>query len=92
VIFPEIKSGSIMRGGKGMKRNNKIALFISIFVLIGFPIIFAIVSVVMGDWRFFLYSIPGAFSSGLTGLLLTIQQIQKEKIHSPSVIKGESKL
>jgi hypothetical protein len=40
-----------------MKENIKAGLFASLFVLIGFPIIFTVSSIVTGDWRYLIYSI-----------------------------------
>jgi len=49
-------------------------------VLIGFPVIFLIVSFVTGNWRFFLYSLFPSFFAGFSTLIVTMQQIKKEKI------------
>lgn len=56
-----------------MKENRKIALFASLFTLIGMPLIFLIVSVYTNDWRFLWFSIGPALAAGLTGLILTLR-------------------
>ncbi|MFC4408818.1 hypothetical protein ACFOZY_00070 [Chungangia koreensis] len=62
-----------------MKSYIKFALSISIFVLIGFPIIFLIISLITGNWLFLISSGIPSFFAGLTGLLVTLHQIKKEK-------------
>ncbi|MGE7947956.1 hypothetical protein [Lysinibacillus sp. NPDC093688] len=62
-----------------MQKNNKIALIASLFALIGLPIIFLTVSLYTGVWRFFIISVGPALTVGLTGLILTMQQIKKDK-------------
>ena len=62
-----------------MKSSLKFALFISLFVLIGFPFIFLIISLATGNWLFLVSSGIPSFFAGLTGVLVTLQQIKKEK-------------
>ncbi|MGR3763152.1 hypothetical protein [Rossellomorea sp. NS-SX7] len=62
-----------------MKTGTKIALFTALFVLVGFPIIFIVISVSTGDWKYLLYSLPGSFTAGFTGLILTLKEIRKER-------------
>jgi len=63
-----------------VKRNNTFGLVSSLVVLIGFPVIFLIVSFVTGNWRFFLYSLFPSFLAGFSTFVVTKQQIKKEKI------------
>ncbi|BDG48954.1 MULTISPECIES: hypothetical protein [Parageobacillus] len=42
---------------------------ISIFVMIGFPLFFLIVSLITGKWGFFFWSLLPSFISGITGLI-----------------------
>lgn len=62
-----------------MKENKQFALTVSLFVLIGLPFIFFAVSLFTGNWLFFVTSIAPALAGGLTGLILTMQKIKKEK-------------
>lgn len=62
-----------------MKTGNKIALFTSLFVLIGFPVIFTVISLLTGDWKYLLYSLPGSFTAGFTGLIVTLKHIRDER-------------
>ncbi|PLS17369.1 hypothetical protein CVD28_12445 [Bacillus sp. M6-12] len=62
-----------------MRSNTQVALAVSLFVLAGFPIFFFIVSMAAGQWNYLLFSIPASMTAGLTGLMLTIQQIKKER-------------
>ncbi|TQR19056.1 hypothetical protein [Psychrobacillus vulpis] len=62
-----------------MKNNTKWALFVSLFVLIGFPIIFLFISLFTEQWKYLIYSVPCSFTAGFTGLIVTIQQIKKER-------------
>ncbi|MFB4169241.1 hypothetical protein [Virgibacillus sp. JSM 102003] len=60
-------------------KNNKIALFVSLFVLIGFPIIFLFISLFTGQWSYLAWSIPPSLAAGLTGLMISLNQIKKER-------------
>lgn len=60
-------------------KNNKLALFVSLLVLVGFPIMFLFISMFTGKWSYIAWSIPPSFLAGLTGLILTLNQIRKEK-------------
>jgi len=64
-----------------MKSNNRLALIVSLIVLVGFPIFFLIVSMTTGQWGYFAWSIPPSLAAGLTGLLFTLDQINKAKKH-----------
>ncbi|GGE69352.1 hypothetical protein [Priestia taiwanensis] len=59
-------------------RNQKLAFFISIFVLTAVPSIFLCISFLTDDWRYVLYSLPGSFLAGVIGLLAVRAQIKKE--------------
>jgi hypothetical protein len=61
-----------------MKENVKAGLFASLFVLIGFPIIFIVSSIVAGEWRYLIYSIGPILTAGLTGLLFTLHLMKKK--------------
>jgi hypothetical protein len=60
-------------------KNNKFALFASLIVLVGFPIIFLFISLLTGQWSYLVWSIPPSFAAGLTGLMITLNQIKKER-------------
>jgi hypothetical protein len=62
-----------------MKTGIKIALFTSLFVLIGFPIIFTVISLLIGDWKYLFYSLPGSFTAGFTGLIVALKHIRDER-------------
>ncbi|WP_416828651.1 hypothetical protein [Ectobacillus polymachus] len=62
-----------------MKKSTRIALWASLFALIGFPIIFLFISLQTGQWKYLIYSLFPAFPAGFTGLMVTIQQIKKER-------------
>lgn len=62
-----------------MKENKTVALITSLFALMGFPIIFLTVSLYTGNWLFFVFSMAPALAAGLTGLIITIQKIKKDK-------------
>lgn len=61
-----------------MKENVKAGLFASLFVLIGFPIILTISSIVTDDWRYLIYSIGPILTAGLTGLMFTLHHMKKK--------------
>lgn len=58
---------------------TKIALFVSLFVLIGFPMIFMIISMFTDQWMYFLSSLLPSFSAGFFGLIIVWQQFKKEQ-------------
>ncbi|HLQ95094.1 MAG TPA: hypothetical protein VK108_01815 [Pseudogracilibacillus sp.] len=62
-----------------MKENKRTAFIVSLFVLVGIPAIFLMVSLYTGNWDFLIYSIPSALTAGLTGLILTKQKFKKDK-------------
>ncbi|MGE8034082.1 hypothetical protein B1B04_20450 [Lysinibacillus sp. KCTC 33748] len=62
-----------------MQENQRFALIASLFALIGLPTIFLTISLYTGVWRFFIISIAPALTVGLTGLILTMQKIKKDK-------------
>jgi hypothetical protein len=61
-----------------MKENLKGGMFASLFVLIGFPIIFTVSSIVTGDWRYLIYSIGPILTAGLTSLIFTLHHMKKK--------------
>ena len=62
-----------------MKSNNNVGLIVSFIVLIGFPLLFLIISWRTGNWSHLAFSIPGTLAAGLTGLMVTLHHIKKEK-------------
>lgn len=62
-----------------MKTGTKIALFTALIVLVGFPLIFTVISMTTGDWKFLLYSLPGSFTAGFTSLIVTLKHIREER-------------
>ncbi|WP_191559721.1 hypothetical protein [Metabacillus idriensis] len=71
-----------------MENNNKIALFVSLIVLVGFPILFLFISMFTGQWGYLAWSIPPSFVAGFTGLMITLNQIKKNEMvrnDSPSI-------
>ncbi len=60
-----------------MKNNPKLGLFVSLFVLVGFPIIFLMISLFTGQWNYLLYSILPSFAAGFTGLMISFKYIKK---------------
>jgi hypothetical protein len=61
-----------------MKENLKGALYGSLFILIGFPIIFIVSSLLTDDWRYFIYSLGPTLTAGMTGLMLTLNRLKKK--------------
>ncbi|WP_163100366.1 hypothetical protein [Peribacillus alkalitolerans] len=59
-------------------KSTKLSLYVSLFVLVVFPIIFLVISLITGQWRFLTYSIIPSFFAGLSGLMVSIQQMKKE--------------
>ncbi|WP_409294678.1 hypothetical protein V1498_16030 [Peribacillus sp. SCS-26] len=62
-----------------MNSHNKFALFVSLIVLVGFPMLFLFISTVTGQWSYLVWSIPPSFAAGLSGLLITLNRIKKEE-------------
>jgi hypothetical protein len=62
-----------------MKNNPKLGLFVSLFVLGGLPVIFLITSLLTGQWNYLIYSIFPSLFAGLTGLMISVQQLKKEQ-------------
>jgi hypothetical protein len=60
-----------------MKVNNKTALFVSLVVLVGFPILFLFISMITEQWGYLAWSIPPSLAAGLTGLMFTLNQFKK---------------
>lgn len=58
-----------------MSRGKKKNIFLTLFVLVGIPLVFLVISLMTGNWGFFVYSIAPSFSAGIMGLIL----IYKEK-------------
>lgn len=62
-----------------MKGDNRLALIVSLIVLVGFPVFFLFVSMSTGQWGYFAWSIPPSLAAGLTGLLFTRNRIKAKK-------------
>ena len=62
-----------------MKKDAKLWLFLSLVVLIGFPVAFLVVSLLTGDWGYFAVSIPPSFAAGFMGVWIAIREIKKER-------------
>jgi hypothetical protein len=58
-------------------KNNKLAFFVSLFVLVGFPIVFLFISLFTGEWSYLLWSVLPSLLAGLTGLMITLHFIKK---------------
>jgi hypothetical protein len=57
-----------------MKKGRKMAMFISLFILIAFPLIFLILSLKTGQWKYITYSLAPILAAGLTGVLLAVRK------------------
>ncbi|WP_226672363.1 hypothetical protein [Rossellomorea aquimaris] len=62
-----------------MENGNRFALIVSLIVLVGFPILFLIVSMYTGQWGYLVWSLPPSFTAGFTGLILTLNTRKKER-------------
>ncbi|EWG12805.1 hypothetical protein [Cytobacillus firmus] len=60
-------------------KNNKLAFFVSLIVLVGFPIVFLFISLFTGEWSYLLWSIPPSLLAGLTGLMITLHITKNER-------------
>lgn len=60
-----------------MKNNPKLGLYVSLTILVGLPVIFLVTSLLTGEWNYFLFSIFPSFLAGLTGLMISVQQLKK---------------
>lgn len=62
-----------------MINNPKLGLSVSLIVLIGLPVIFLLTSLLTGEWSYLAYSIIPSLFAGLTGLMISVQQLKKEQ-------------
>ncbi|REB07452.1 hypothetical protein DVB69_11540 [Sporosarcina sp. BI001-red] len=62
-----------------MRENLKVAFIVSLISIIGIPILFLILSLNTGNWKFFLISIGPALVGGLTLLVITLQRMKQKK-------------
>lgn len=60
-------------------KNTQAAIYVSLFVLFGFPLVFTIVSFITGRWSFLLFSLIPSFIAGFTGLMVSIPQLKKKQ-------------
>ena len=51
-----------------MKKDTKLGLFLSLFVLIGFPVVFVVISLLTGQWDTFLIGFPASSAAGFMGV------------------------
>jgi hypothetical protein len=75
-VYFSVKDG--WDGEIKMKSNPKLALYVSLFVMIGIPLILLVPSLLIGRWEPFLYSMIPAFSAGFTGIIVALHQMKKE--------------
>lgn len=57
-----------------MKKGRKMAMSISLFILIVFPLIFLILSLKTGQWNYITYSLAPILAAGLTGILIAVRK------------------
>ena len=63
-----------------MKKDTKLGLFLSLFVLIGFPVTFCSYIIAYRTTGVtFLISIPASFAAGFMGVWIAIREIKKER-------------
>ncbi|MFF2754467.1 hypothetical protein ACFVR1_12070 [Psychrobacillus sp. NPDC058041] len=62
-----------------MKKDTKLGLFLSLFVLIGFPVVFVVISLSTGQWDTFLIGFPVSSAAGFMGVWIAIREIKKER-------------
>ncbi|HAF0292629.1 TPA: hypothetical protein G9C53_005036 [Salmonella enterica subsp. enterica serovar Typhimurium var. 5-] len=62
-----------------MKSNPKLGLSVSLIVLVGVPVIFLIISLLTKEWNYLVYSIIPSLFAGLTGLMISVHPLKKEK-------------
>lgn len=60
-----------------MRNLSKIALFVSLFLLIGFPMIFMIISMFTDQWIFMFSGSVPAMLAGTFGIFFIVQQEKK---------------
>ncbi|PAV29679.1 hypothetical protein CIL05_09910 [Virgibacillus profundi] len=62
-----------------MKNNPKLALIISLIVIVGIPLFFLVLSLITGNWNFFYFSLIPAWFAGFTGVIHSIKQLKEIK-------------
>ncbi|CAG9623641.1 hypothetical protein [Sutcliffiella rhizosphaerae] len=65
-----------------MKNNPRVALYVSLAVLIVIPSVFLVISLVTENWKFFMFAIWGSFLGGFPGFVHSMIAIKKEKMSS----------
>jgi len=68
-----------VKGGRKVKKDTKLGLFLSLFVLIGFPVVFVVISLLTGQWDTFLIGFPASSAAGFMGVWIAIREIKKER-------------
>jgi hypothetical protein len=59
-----------VKGRGKVKKDTKLGLFLSLFVLIGFPVVFVVISLLTGQWDTFLMGFPASSAAGFIGVWL----------------------
>ena len=62
-----------------MKKDTKLGLLLSLFVLIGFPVVFVVISLLTGQWNTFIIGFPASSAAGIMGVWIAIREIKKER-------------
>ena len=62
-----------------MKKGTKLGLFLSLVVLIGFPVTFLVVSLLTGDWNWLITSLPASLAAGFMGVWIANREIKEER-------------
>ena len=62
-----------------MKKDTKLGLFLSLFVLIGFPVVFVVISLLTGQWDRLLIGFPASSAAGFMGVWIAIREIKEER-------------
>lgn len=60
-----------------MRNSMKIALFVSLFLLIGFPMIFMIISMSTDQWIYLFSGSVPSMLAGTAGIFFILQQTKK---------------
>jgi flagellar biosynthesis protein FliR len=68
-----------VKGRCKVKKDTKLGLFLSLSVLIGFPVVFVVISLLTGQWDTFLIGFPASFAAGFMGVWIAIREIKRER-------------
>ena len=61
------------------KGHLKLGLFLSLFVLIGFPVVVVVISLLTGQWDTFLIGFPASSAAGFMGVWIAVREMKKER-------------